>query len=87
MRTFAPALLAAVAAAAAKEITGPPVGSDMTTKINLEASTSTKTTSVTVGGEATLAAVAANNKTDQGDLAVCFAQETDKKYYCASMTF
>ena len=87
MRTFALALLAAVAAAAAKEVTGPAVGAVMTSKINLEAATSTKTTTVTVGGEATYAAVAANGKNDQADLAVCFAQETDKAYYCAAATF
>ena len=87
MRTFALALLAAVAAAAVKEATGPAVGSDLTTKINLEASTTTKTTSVTVGGEVTFAVKAANSKQDTAELAVCFAKEADKEYYCAAAAF
>jgi len=87
MRTFALALLAAVAAAAAKEATGPAATGKATTKINLEAATSTKTTTVTVGGEVTFAAKAADGKTDQADLAVCFAHTTDTLYYCAAGTF
>jgi hypothetical protein len=87
MRTFALALLAAVAAAAAKSATGPAVASNLTTTISLEAATSTKTTTVTVGGEVTFAAAASTNQNDIAELAVCYATEKDKHYFCALASF
>lgn len=87
MRTFALALLAAVAAAAAATADGPAVASNLTTKISLEAATSTKTTTVTVGGEVTFAAAATANQNDIAELAVCFATEKDKHYFCALGSF
>merc|ERR1712037_631311 len=57
------------------------------TKISLEAATSTKTTTVTVGGEVTFAAAATANQNDIAELAVCFATEKDKHYFCALGSF
>jgi len=87
MRTFALALLAAVAAAAAAEATGPAVNSNLTSKINLEAATKTKTTTVTVGGSVTFAAAATADEDDTAELTLCYATETDKKFFCALATF
>merc|ERR1719510_422968 len=77
MRTFALALLAAVAAAAAATADGPAVASNLTTKIS----------TVTVGGEVTFAAAATANQNDIAELAVCFATEKDKHYFCALGSF
>jgi len=87
MRTFALALLAAVAAAVAKSAAGPVVASKLVSFINLEAATSSKTTTVTVGGEVIFADEATADQDDIGELAVCWATETDKKYFCVMASF